>query len=66
MRRHFEITTKEVGREQPIKTDFFGDVTHKYLVDFFGLEEPDVEWYRLDYLYIFTKSKGWQYLRCNE
>ena len=28
MRRRFEITIKEVGREQPIKTDYIGYATH--------------------------------------
>lgn len=46
--RHFEITIKEVGREHPIKTSYVGDVTYKYLVDFFGLENPDVEWYGIE------------------
>lgn len=46
--RHFEITIKEVGREKPIKTSYVGDVNHKFLVDFFGLNEPDVEWYGIE------------------
>lgn len=48
MRRRFEITIKEVSREQTIKTAYIGDATHQYLVDFFGLNEPDVEWYGIE------------------
>ncbi len=44
MSKHYEITTKEVGRERPIKTSYIGDRDRKYLIDFFGLEKPDVEW----------------------
>ena len=48
MSRHFKIITKEVGREQPIETDFCGDVDRAYLIKFFGLQEGDVEWFRIE------------------
>ncbi len=48
MSKHYEITTKEVGREKPIKTSFIGDRDRKYIIDFFGLEQPDVEWYKIE------------------
>ncbi len=48
MSKHYEITTKEVGRERPIKTTYIGDRDRKYLIDFFGLEKPDVEWYKIE------------------
>ncbi len=50
MSKHYEITTKEVGRERPIKTTYIGDRDRKYLIDFFGLEQPDVEWYTIELL----------------
>ncbi len=48
MRHHFKITIKEYGREKPIKTSFIGDRDRKYIIDFFGLEQPDVEWYKIE------------------
>ena len=41
MRYKFEITIKEVGRETPIKTSYIGDVNYQFLVEFFGLNNPD-------------------------
>ena len=48
MSRHFKIITKEVGRDNPIETEFVGDVDRAYLIKFFGLREPDVEWFRIE------------------
>ena len=42
------FTTKEVGREQPIETEFTGDVDRAYLITFFGLREPDVEGFSIE------------------
>ena len=48
MSRHFKIITKEVGRDNPIETEFVGDVDRAYLIKFFGLRERDVEWFRIE------------------
>ena len=48
MSRHFKIITKEVGRDKPIETEYIGDVNRAYLIKFFGLREPDVEWFRIE------------------
>lgn len=48
MSKHFKIITKEVGRDNPIETEFIGDVDRAYLIKFFGLREPDVEWFRIE------------------
>ena len=48
MSRLFKIITKEVGRDKPIETEFTGDVDRSYLIKFFGLREPDVEWFRIE------------------
>ncbi len=48
MSKHYEITTKEVGRERLIKTSYIGDRDRKYIIDFFGLNQPDVEWYTIE------------------
>lgn len=47
MPKKFKIITKEVGREKPIETHFTGDVDKNYLIEFFGLREPDVEWFKI-------------------
>ena len=44
----FKIITKEVGRDNPIETEYIGDVDRAYLIKFFGLREPDVEWFRIE------------------
>lgn len=48
MKKHYRIMTKEVGRESPVITDFHGDVGRDYLIEFFGLKEDDVEWFRIE------------------
>ena len=50
MSRHFKIITKEVGREHPIETEFIGDEDRAYLITFFGLQERDAEWFRIEEL----------------
>ena len=37
-----------MGQERPIETEFVGDVDRAYLIKFFGLREPDVEWFRIE------------------
>ena len=48
MSKHFKIITKEVGRDNPIETEYIGDVDRAYLIKFFGLREGDVEWFRIE------------------
>ena len=48
MSKHFKIITKEVGRDNPIETEFIGDEDRAYLIKFFGLRERDVEWFRIE------------------
>lgn len=45
--KHYQITIKEIGREKPIETEYIGNIDRRKLIEFFGLEEPDVEWYRI-------------------
>ena len=44
---HYEITIKETYREKPVSTEYHGFINHEGLVSFFGLKEPDVEWYNI-------------------
>ena len=39
-----------VGRDNPIETEFIGDVDRAYLIKFFGLHERNVEWFRIEEL----------------
>lgn len=55
MPKKFKIITKEVGREKPIETLFTGDVDENYLIKFFGLREPDVEWFKIQRIWPFQK-----------
>ena len=43
----YEVTVKEVGHDHPITTSYTGDVTREFIIDFFGLKQPDVEWYKI-------------------
>ena len=46
--KHFKATIKEKGMDGVIRTlrpEFFGDSTKEYLINFWGLNNPDVlEW----------------------
>ena len=44
----YKITIKETGHEDPIVTYYDGDINKYGLIAFFGLEEPDVEWYTIE------------------
>ena len=44
----YDIIIKEKNRENPISTSYMGkEMTITELVEFFGLNEPDVEWYKI-------------------
>ena len=47
MGKHYQITIKDAGLEKPIVTEYVGDIDRRKLVEFFGLKEPDVEWYQI-------------------
>ena len=46
--KHFKATIKEKGMDGVIRTlrpEFWGDATKEYLINFWGLNNPDVlEW----------------------
>lgn len=45
--KKYKIYYKEWGRE-PSSTTHEGFKTPEELVEFFGLNEPDVEWYKIE------------------
>lgn len=44
----FNITIKEVGNPNLLHPSYTGDVDCKFIIEFFGLNEPDVEWYQIE------------------
>ena len=46
--RHWKCTIKEVGNNHLLTPELTGDYDEKYCVKFWGLNEPDVEWYKLE------------------
>jgi hypothetical protein len=45
--RHWVCEIKEKGKEHTVSPELIGDYDEKYCVEFFGLKNPDVEWYKL-------------------
>lgn len=46
-RHHWRITIKEVGRQHLIHTSHIGSLQYAEVIAFFGLNNPDVEWYEV-------------------
>ena len=44
----WKVTIKEKMMDKPITTTYTGDVDYQYVKQFFGCEEPDVEWYKIE------------------
>lgn len=41
----FEVVVKEKLNDYPIKTSYTGVCEMEDVIDFYGLREPDVEWF---------------------
>lgn len=48
MEKTYLITFREVGGSRMMKTSFTGTQSREYVIAFFGLEAPDVEWYSIE------------------
>lgn len=48
-RRKYKIKAKVVGNEKPIVTDYIGSITTEELINKYGLDLPDVEWYDIEW-----------------
>ena len=46
--KHWEAKIKEKGNSHILRPSYYGDVDKEYLIKFWGLNEPDVEWYELN------------------
>lgn len=42
------MTVKERGNANVLQPVYVGEVDEKFLIEFFGLNKPDVEWYKID------------------
>ena len=45
--KFYLITIKEKNNPHVIETEYLGNVDEKFLIDFFGLNDDDVEWYEI-------------------
>ena len=43
----FEVVVKEKLNDHPIKTSHTGVCEREDVIDFYGLREPDVEWFTI-------------------
>lgn len=46
-RRYFKIRAKERTTGQIVTPEYIGFKTDTEIIEFFGLEEPDIEWYEI-------------------
>ena len=46
--KHWQLTVKEKGNDSLLHPSYIGNVDEEYLVKFFGLDKPDVEWYKIE------------------
>ena len=44
----YKVTIKEINNDHLVHTSLTTDEDLDYVRDFFGLEEPDVEWYSVE------------------
>lgn len=44
----WKITIKEVGNPRELHPSYTGDVDRDFIIEFFGLNESDVEWYKIE------------------
>lgn len=49
-RKHYRVTIKEIGKDGVLTPQFHGEIDRAGLIKFFGLNEPDVEWYKIEEL----------------
>ena len=45
--KHWKAEIKEVGNDHILTPELHGDFDREYCIKFWGLEEADVEWYKL-------------------
>ena len=46
--RTWKVTIKEKLMDRPIETTYTGDVDYEFVKRWFGCDQPDVEWYKIE------------------
>jgi hypothetical protein len=46
--RTWKVTIKEKLMNRPIETTYTGDVDYEFVKKWFGCDQPDVEWYKIE------------------
>ena len=46
--KKWKVTIKEVMCEKPIVTHYVGDLDYTGVKEFYGCDQPDVEWYTIE------------------
>ena len=46
----WKVKIKEVGNDHIIETSYIGEVNGAEVVKWFGLDQPNVEWYELEFV----------------
>lgn len=47
-RIHWRVYIKEWNTPHEIMTEYIGNMTREQIIEFYGLNEPDVEYYRIE------------------
>lgn len=45
---HYRVRIKERNTPHEIETEYIGNKTRQQIIEFYGLNEPDVEYYRIE------------------
>lgn len=48
--KHWQVTVKEVGMPRPVVSSFLGNKSREEIIQFYGLKNSDVEWYKVELL----------------
>lgn len=46
--KKYNVIFKEVGKDRVGQTSHTGNLTREEVIEFFGLDKPDVEWYDIE------------------
>lgn len=46
--RHFKIIAKERCTGHIVTPEYTGNKTREQVIEFFGLREPDIEWFKIE------------------
>lgn len=49
----WKLQIKEIGNDNILTPQLWADVNEEYVINFYGLKNPDIEWYKIEYEYIY-------------